>query len=124
MTRSASVWLVLKPSEIEGVGVFTEKPILAGETVNLFYPRDWRFIRNPTGRDKALCNRYAVQHKVGYSCPKTFLRMSLGWYLNHSKKPNVIIDRHGRCKSTRHINTGEEITIDYSLLDPAVDNSP
>jgi SET domain-containing protein len=38
--------------------------------------------------------------------------MSIGWYLNHSKNPNVDVSSNFR--AIRKIRRGEELTIDYS----------
>jgi Proteins containing SET domain len=42
-----------------------------------------------------------------------FHRMSIGWYTNHSKQPNV---ETRTWKALRDIKKGEEITIDYDAL--------
>ena len=37
----------------------------------------------------------------------------VGWYLNHSDRPNVAADESGRFHSLRRIRKGEELTADY-----------
>lgn len=117
------LWLVLKPSKIEGVGVFTERKIVSGEYLRMWLTTDWLLSRCPKGRVKKMCDRFGVLHANGYySRPKSFVRMSIAWYLNHSTRPNVQIDKRGRCYAHRNIKVGEELTIDYSCLDTDIDN--
>lgn len=58
----------------------------------------------------------------GYWCPSDFRRMSLGWYLNHSETPTLIANGEEYI-AARDILPGEELTIDYGMLDAEVDNS-
>ncbi len=52
-------------------------------------------------------------------CPGDFGRMELGWYLNHSRQPNVF-HKNYHYYTSRDIKKGEELTIDYnSLGEPA-----
>jgi SET domain-containing protein len=41
--------------------------------------------------------------------------MSIGWYLNHSPRPNVRISGM-TAETVRPIRSGEELTVDYSSL--------
>lgn len=101
--------LVLKPSKIQGVGVFTTTKIKKGTTPPLFFG-DWIFKRRCAGRQRHFC----VKTEGGYWCPRNYHRMSIGWYLNHSDTPNCSSDTNP--KTLRHIQAGEELIIDYSKL--------
>lgn len=110
--------LVLKPSKIQGVGVFTTTKIRKGERPPLF-ARDWVFRKKCTGRQRHFC----VPTKLGgYYCPKNYHRMSIGWYLNDAPthinglrtRPNCSSGTYPR--ALRHIQAGEELTIDYGKL--------
>ena len=101
--------LILKPSKIQGVGIFTTTKIKKGMIPLLFFG-DWIFKKRCTGRQRHFC----VSAKGGYWCPKNYYRMSIGWYLNHSDKPNC--SSATRPKTLHHIQAGEELTIDYSKL--------
>ena len=50
-------------------------------------------------------------------CPKSKIRMSLAWYINHSKTPNLRtrFTKAGNWRfwAQRAIKAGEELTIDY-----------
>ena len=101
--------LVLKTSTIHGVGVFTTTKIKKGTAPPLFN-RDWVFRKRCTGRQR----HYCVTTRRGYWCPQNYHRMSIGWYLNHSDTPNC--SSATTPKALRHIQSGEELTIDYDKL--------
>ena len=122
---SAAV-IVLRPSRIEGVGCFTLAPIRAGQVVrNLWDDSDVRFVPAAEVAPDALAlhRRYCIESPDGFWCPLDFRRMSLGWYLNHSDSPNLgSRDGGNNYHALRDIAADEELTIDYRLLDDAVDN--
>lgn len=101
--------LILKPSPIHGVGVFAVKPIKRGTVLPLFDPRDWRVVKKPTGIDKRFCSNGNGK----YYAPRNWHRMSIGWYLNESRLPNVDAKDW---QALRDIRAGEELTIDYKNL--------
>jgi hypothetical protein len=45
--------------------------------------------------------------------PPTLNMLSVGWYVNHSDRPNLVADEDGRFRSLRAIRQGEELTADY-----------
>ena len=45
--------------------------------------------------------------------PPTLNMLSVGWYLNHSDRPNVEADDDARFRTLRRIRKGEELTADY-----------
>lgn len=45
--------------------------------------------------------------------PPSLNNLSVGWYINHSEKPNVWADDDGRFRALRRIKTGEELLADY-----------
>ena len=116
--------LVLRPSPIQGVGVFTTDPISRGEHVRLWQPDDWRFVSfEQAERDAELMQAretYCVQHENGFCCPLDFHRMSIGWYMNHSDAPNVQPrpEENWEYYAAVDIDAGEEILCDYRSLTP------
>ena len=116
--------LVLKPSPIAGVGVFTTRRIAEGEHLRLWQEEDWRFVTlaeaeaDPALRE--LRDTYCVSDANGYWCPLDFHRMSIGWYMNHSGQPNVRTSRELNFEyyATRDIEAGEEIVCDYAAITP------
>jgi hypothetical protein len=123
------IWLKLKSSKIQGVGVFTEFDISKGEEIKLWDGEDCKFVScrkysSSSRIKKNFINTFCVETNGGYWCPLNFERMSVGWYINHSDKPNTeSFDWGDTFFAKRKIKEGEELTIDYALLDKDIDNS-
>lgn len=116
--------LVIKPSKIEGVGVFANRNLHKGEK---FY-WDMKIRKIPikkANKNKKLyemCDRYCVETKKYYLCPLNFQAMSIIWFLNHSEKPNLIKSKN--CWIVKEkIKKGEELKIDYDDLDNEIPNA-
>lgn len=45
--------------------------------------------------------------------PPSLNMLSVGWYVNHSDRPNVEAGEDGRFRALRRIRAGEELTADY-----------
>ena len=114
--------LILRPSPLHGIGVFTTSPIKAGAHVRLWQEEDWRFVSFAEAeRDAAVSefrDRYCVLGDGGYYCPLDFHRMSIGWYMNHADEPNVRWRDNYEYYAVRDIAAGEEILCDYRSLTP------
>ncbi len=108
--------LVLKPSKIEGVGVFTTRSIRKGAKLPLFDDADWRLIRRPRPEERELVRRFCLADEQGYHAPADWNRMSIGWYLNHADEPNVEHQAYVY-RAARSIRPGEELTVDYDTLE-------
>lgn len=106
------IFLILRPSKINGVGVFALTDIKKGARIPLFIYIDCKRVnrvRGPIELTKYACD----DDKYGVWIPLNWHRMSIGWYLNESLNPNV------RCRSwtaLRSIKSGEELTINYADL--------
>ncbi len=115
---------VLKPSPIQGVGVFTTRAIAEGEHLDLWPEEDWRFVPDAeAARDPQMAElgeTYCVRDSGGWRCPLDFRRMSIGWYMNHSDRPNArpAPERNYHYFAARDISAGEEIVCDYSAITP------
>lgn len=117
---------ILKASEVHGIGVFTTKPLLMRELADVFDPEDGRFVSTLLIKDDeiGMFETYGIATNGGFYAPLDFRRMSVGWYLNHSDTPNLVPNHdHTEYFAARDIEEGEELTIDYGLLDGDVDNS-
>jgi SET domain-containing protein len=123
--------IYLGASKIHNVGVFSGANIKKGEVVEVWDKKDYKFVKrkekeymckkNP--ELKFFFNRYCVETNEGWGCPKNFLRISTGWFLNHSKKPNLETKDDGDSfQALKNIKKGEELTLDYKILDEEVDN--
>ncbi|MEO6696286.1 MAG: SET domain-containing protein [Ignavibacteria bacterium] len=110
----------LRPSKIHGVGVFAFQKIKKGTLLPLFEKGDSRFIKldkiKECGLPKKILYKYSIEFPDGYSTAKSPHRMSVGWYLNHSSKPNAYHDAKYVYYSSRDIKKDEEIVIDYDEL--------
>jgi hypothetical protein len=47
-------------------------------------------------------------------CPSSFNKLTPSWYLNNSENPNVAADSSLKFYAVRDIQSGEELTSDYS----------
>lgn len=117
----------LKPSPIEGVGVFAIRKIKKDTVLFSGDVDEIRWINaDELPRNKALrefYERFAIvkNGKNGkpkrYGCPRNFHRLTMSWYINDprpSQKPNVICDENYDFRAILDINEGEELTVDSS----------
>lgn len=115
--------IVLRPSSLGGVGVFTTMSLAEGTRVDLFAGKDWTLVHRPLETLPEELQHYCVITTGGYYRPKDFRAMSIGWYLNHSDTPNLEHCDTDEWFTTRPIAAGEELTVDYKTLDAHEDNS-
>jgi len=108
-----------RPSRHHGVGVFAVRDIKAG--ARLFDGDDeemvWISRSQLTRLPREIMRLYAdfaVMRDGKYGCPKTFNRLTVAWYLNESRAPNVRCDEQYDFFAMRKIKRGEELTVDYS----------
>lgn len=109
---------ILKPSR-HGIGVFVAHDIAEGTYLRLFGEKGE--LKDQTrlfSKEKIpeLFRGYCVDRGALLICPLDFGYMPIGWYLNHSKKPNAK-QRDYHWYASRDIFAGEEITIDYNTLE-------
>ena len=85
--------LTIKPSEIEGLGLFAIEDIQSGIVLGVSHIEDDRFENG-------------------------FIRTPLGGFINHKTNSNSRIDYEddiGRVITTQKIQKGEEVTLTYDL---------
>ena len=118
--RTTELSFIIKPSAIEGVGVFTTHGITKGTLLRLFPRANVRLWSHAQLAAQPLladfCIRYGVEDKKGFYVSRDFGRMEIGWYLNHSPRPNAYHDQNYDYFALRDIAAGEEILIDYRKL--------
>ncbi len=115
-----NVYTRLQPSKIHGVGVFAIRDIPKG--VNIFKGDKSEMdtcinksdVENFDEEIKKLYVDFCVLKGDKYICPDSFNNLTVGWYLNHSKNPNVRCDENYEFFALRDIKKGEELTVDYS----------
>jgi len=105
-------------SGIHGVGVRAIRDIPAGTRVFrgeservVWVPR--AVVRRLPVPLRQLYEDFAMAWGDRYGVPRTMNMLSVGWYLNHSERPNVEADESGRFHALRRIRKGEELTADY-----------
>lgn len=124
--RTSKAFVYLGASSIHGLGCFADIDIRKDELVRVWDGKDSRFI--PVARAHAspkvkLIKRFGIRTARGYWVPLDFLRISTGWYMNHSADPNIASDDGDvTYYALRDIEAGEELTMDYRLMDEEYDN--
>ncbi len=116
--------LILKPSKIEGIGVFANRDLPKG-TIVPWDKKERKISIQKAKKNKRLyekCERFGIEKEKYYVCPKNFLKMSVIWFINHSTKPNMKRTKRGFI-TTRKIRKGKELTIDYRKLDKEINNA-
>ena len=105
-------------SRIHGVGVLAIRDIprgtrlFRGEDERVVWVRRVRIRRLPRELRK-LYTDFGMAWGERIGVPPTLNMLSVGWYLNHSYRPNVEADEDGRFHALRRIRKGEELTADY-----------
>ncbi len=123
---SANTYVMLKPSPIEGIGVFAIKHIPKGCT---------QMFSKPCANDKwvtvtkqevvtlpphaqFIIGNYCLFDDKNYFIPDTgFKKIDLSLFLNHADTPNIISINDGDYfEAIRDITPGEELFIDYGEI--------
>ncbi len=85
--------LTIKPSSIEGLGLFATKIIAKNTDLGMIH----------------------------FSYGDLLIRTPLGGFINHSDKPNckkLDLEDEWHLKTTKEIKAGEELTLKYTLYNP------
>ena len=97
MYRPLPPYLIIKPSSVEGLGLFATEPIKKSTNLGISHVSD-RWFDN------------------GY------IRTPLGGFINHSNTPNCKTFEDGRFLyiiTLTDIKEGQELTLKYSFYDPS-----
>ena len=97
MYRPLPTYLTIKPSSVEGLGLFAIKPIKKSTNIGISHVADRHF-------------------KNGY------IRTPLGGFINHNITPNCKTFVEGRLISIitiTDIKEGQELTLKYTMYDPS-----
>ncbi len=123
---SANSYIMLRPSPIEGVGVFAicdipkgcrdmfSKPDAADKWISVSKEE----VNALPPHSKFLVENYCLYDDANYFVPDHgFKKMDLALFLNHSDEPNIIsIDDGDYFETIRDIKAGEELLIDYGQI--------
>ena len=124
---AANTYVMIKPSPIEGIGVFAIQDIAKG-CRNMFSKAindhdEWIKISRAEiellpGHSKQLIETYCLYDDQNYFVPEYgFKKMDLVNFLNHSDTPNIISINDGEFfEALRDIKCGEELLIDYGAI--------
>ena len=123
---SGNTWVMIKPSPIEGIGVFALQDIPKGcrsmfskaNEQEQWIPVSKSEVENLPAHAKALIENYCLYDEENYFIPDYgFKKMDLVNFLNHSDTPNVISINEGEFfEAIRDIKQGEELFIDYGEI--------
>lgn len=123
-------WVMLRPSPLEGVGVFALRDIPKGCRDMFSKPdaaEEWisltkKEVEELPEHARFLVGNYCLYDAERYFVPAAgFKKIDLALYLNHSDQPNIIsIDNGDYFEAIRDIAAGEELLIDYGgIVDDA-----
>ena len=123
---AGNTWVMIKPSSIEGIGVFALQDIPKGCRTMFSKTNEqeqWISISKTEveslpAHAKALIENYCLYDEENYFIPDYgFKKMDLVNFLNHSDIPNIISINDGEFfEAIRDIKTGEELFIDYGEI--------
>jgi len=129
-TPHDGVYARIGPSRIHGVGVRAIRDIPAGTLV--FHGESERLVwlsraavRRMPKAIRALYEDFGMVSGDRIGVPPTLNMLSVGWYVNHSDRPNVEAGDDARFRALRRIRKGEELTADYrTFVDEALPFRP
>ena len=123
---TGNTWVMIRPSPIEGIGVFALQDIPKGcrsMFSQAIEQEQWIPIAKTDvdklpAHAKALIENYCLYDDENYFVPDYgFKKMDLVNFLNHSETPNVISINDGEFfEAIRDIKQGEELVIDYGEI--------
>ncbi len=121
-----NTYVMLKPSPVEGIGVFAIRDILKGCREMFSKPdadEEWISITKKDVADlpehaRLLIGNYCLFDADHYFVPgQGFKKIDLALFLNHSGTPNIIsIEDGDYFEASRDIKAGEELLIDYGEI--------
>lgn len=105
-------------SRTHGVGVIAVRSIPAGALV--FHGESEQVVwfsraavRRLPATIRSLYEDFGMVSGDRIGVPPSLNRLSVGWYVNHSDRPNLEAGDDGRFRALRRIRAGEELTADY-----------
>ncbi len=123
---ASNTWVMIRPSAIEGIGVFALRDIPKGcrEMFSKANAHEqWITVPKIEVADlpehsRALIENYCLYDEENYFIPDYgFKKMDLVNYLNHADTPNVISINDGEFfEAISDIKKGEELFIDYAEI--------
>ncbi|MBL0146405.1 MAG: SET domain-containing protein [Chitinophagaceae bacterium] len=123
---SNNTFVMLKPSPLEGVGVFAIRDIAKGCRDMFSKPdtdEEWltvskKEIEQLPQHAQFVVGNYCLYDDENYFIPaKGFKKIDISLFLNHSDMPNIVSINDGDYfEAIRDIKAGEELVIDYGEI--------
>ncbi|MGC4103333.1 SET domain-containing protein [Ferruginibacter sp.] len=123
---SNNTYVMLRPSPIEGVGVFAIKDIPKGCRDMFSKPSEedqWitvpkKEVATLPQHAQFIVGNYCLYDEANYFIPaEGFKKIDLALFLNHADEPNIISINEGDFfEAIRDIKAGEELVIDYGEI--------
>ena len=63
---------------------------------------------------------FCPQEGAHFVAPADFNQLTMGWYVNHSANPNVLVDSNMRFRTKALIRAGEELMTDYATYSASI----
>jgi len=120
------VYTRIGPSRVHGVGVIAIRDIPAGTMMFRGESEQVAWVSRAAVRRlpaaiRSLYEDFGMVWDDRIGVPPNLNRLSVGWYVNHSARPNIEADEDGRFFALRCIRKGEELTADYrTFVDEAL----
>lgn len=118
------VYVRLGCSPIHGVGVFAVRPMSAGTNVFAADQTKISWVPATVLGDgsldefhRSLYHDFGIRRGDQLGCPSNFNLLTVGWYVNEPRageQPNLMSTAEFDLVAVRDIETGEELTINYS----------
>lgn len=126
----AGVYARIGLSRVHGVGVRAVRDIprgtlvFRGESERVAWVSRAAVKRLPKAI-RSLYEDFGMVWRDQIGVPPSLNMLSVGWYVNHSDRPNVEAGEDGRFRALRRIRAGEELTADYrTFVDEALPFRP
>ncbi|NOT76208.1 MAG: SET domain-containing protein-lysine N-methyltransferase [Cyclobacteriaceae bacterium] len=126
LSELSNTYVMLRPSPIEGIGVFALKDIPKGcrevfskhNTEDKWIEISKEEVERLPSHVQLLIGNYCLYDKDHYFVPDYgFKKIDLSLFLNHSDEPNVISVNEGEYfQVIRDISHGEELVINYGEI--------
>lgn len=123
---SFNTWVMLRPSPVEGIGVFAIRDIPKGCRDMFGKPdaaEDWmtiskKEIRALPAHARFIVGNYCLYDEQNYYIPAHgFKKMDVSLFLNHADEPNIVSVSDGDYfEAIRDIKAGEELLVDYGQI--------
>jgi SET domain-containing protein len=124
---SSNTYVMIKPSPIEGIGVFAIRDIpkgcrnmfsMAKQDVEEYITIPKNDVDQLPSHSKHLIETYCLYDAENYYVPQDgFKKMDLVNFINHADSPNIISINDGEFfEAIRNIQQGEELLIDYGCI--------